>query len=129
MRIGLTAILAAAFAAALPSAALAQAGPPVRARQAFGQCLNRVVKDELPNKLDPDAVTARLKSACAAEANGFRTAWITYEVSMKARRSEAEQNADAQIDDYLQNAVDTYGDSVQPHERPKPDRGGGDRGS
>jgi hypothetical protein len=89
----------------------------VMPRRNFGTCLNKVVEQKMSDKLGEDAFKAAAKAACASEANSFRTAWVSYEVSMKTKRADAEQNANSQIDDYLTNAVDTYKESQTP---PKP---------
>jgi hypothetical protein len=97
----------AAGAAAAPS-------PPTMPRKNLGMCFNKVVESKMGDKLEPDAFKAAAVSACAAEENAFRTAWISYEVGMKTKRTDAEENANSQIADYLQNAVETYTESVKP---------------
>jgi hypothetical protein len=105
----------------LPVAMLmAAAGPAPTAmeRRAFGQCLSKFVHDKLEAKMDADAFKAAQKAACAQQEAAFRNAWIAYDISMKTRRSEAEENAASQVDDYLTNSADTYASSIAPPSRP-----------
>ena len=105
----------------LPVAMLmAAAGPAPTAmeRRAFGQCLSKFVHDKLEAKMDPAAFKAAQKAACAQQEAAFRNAWIAYDMSMKTKRSEAEENAASQVDDYLTNSADTYASSIAPPSRP-----------
>jgi hypothetical protein len=90
------------------------ANSTVLPRKNFGMCLNKVVEQKMSDKLADDAFKAAAQAACSNEANSFRTAWISYEVSMKTKRADAEQNANSQIDDYLTNAIETYKESQEP---------------
>src|SRR4051812_23862260 len=100
--------------------AAAGAGPvaPSHERQAFGQCLSRFVHDKLEAKLDAAAFKAAEKAACAEQEAAFRNAWVAFDVAMKTRRSEAEENAAGQIDDYFSNSADSYASSIAPPARP-----------
>jgi hypothetical protein len=105
----------------LPIAILmAAAGPAPTAleRRAFGQCLSKFVHDKLDAKMDAAAFKAAQKAACAQQEAAFRNAWVAYDVSMKTRRSEAEENAASQVDDYLSNSADSYASSIAPPSRP-----------
>ena len=105
----------------LPVAMLmAAAGPAPTAleRRAFGQCLSKFVHDKLEAKMDAAAFKAAQKAACAQQEAAFRSAWIAYDMSMKTRRSEAEENAASQVEDYLTNSADTYASSIAPPSRP-----------
>ena len=84
------------------------ANSTVLPRKNFGMCLNKFVEQKAEEKLAEDAFKAGAKTACAKEETSFRTAWVSYEVSMKTKRADAEQNANSQIDDYLTNAIETY---------------------
>ncbi|MDB5692611.1 MAG: hypothetical protein JWO81_1674 [Alphaproteobacteria bacterium] len=92
------------------------AGPvaPSQERRAFGACLSKFVHDKLEAKMDPAAFKVAQKAACAAQEAAFRSAWVSYDVAMKTRRSEAEENAASQVDDYFQNSADTYVSSTTP---------------
>jgi hypothetical protein len=96
------------------SGAAAAPTPPTMPRKNLGMCFNKVVEAKMSDKLEPDAFKTAATTACATEETAFRNAWIAYEVGMKTKRTDAEQNADSQISDYLQNAVETYSESVKP---------------
>lgn len=102
------------IALGLASGAPAAPSPPTMPRKNLGMCFNKVVETKMSDKLEADAFKAAAASACAAEESAFRNAWISYEVGMKAKRADAEENANSQIADYLQNAVETYTESVKP---------------
>jgi hypothetical protein len=90
------------------------ANATVLPRKNFGMCLNKVVEQKANDKLAEDAFKTAAKAACAKEETSFRTAWVSYEVSMKTKRTDAEQNAESQIDDYLSNAIETYKEMQTP---------------
>jgi hypothetical protein len=90
------------------------ASATVLPRKNFGMCLNKFVEDKASDKLAEDAFKTAAQAACAKEAAAFRTAWVSYEVSMKTKRADAEQNASSQVDDYLSNAIETYKEMQEP---------------
>jgi hypothetical protein len=104
----------------LPIAMMMAAAPaaPSQARQALGQCLSKFVHDKLEAKMDPAAFKAAAHTACAAQETGFRTAWVNYYVGMNTKRSEAEEIAGSQVDDYFQNSSDNYASTIAPPARP-----------
>jgi hypothetical protein len=108
------AMIALIVALGMSGAAPAAPAAPTMPRKNLGMCFNKVVEAKIGDKLAPDAFKAAAAAACTNEENAFRNAWIAYEVGMKTKRTDAEQNANSQIDDYLQNAVETYTESVKP---------------
>jgi hypothetical protein len=104
-------VLAAAMMMAASGAAPAA---PSLERKAFGLCLSKFVHDKLGDKMAAAAFKTALKTACATQQGAFRSAWVSYDVAMKTRRSDAEENADSQIEDYLQNSTDSYVSSTTP---------------
>jgi hypothetical protein len=82
--------------------------PPRAERSALLTCLSKITHDKVTDKMGVAKFTAAAKSACASQAAAFRTAWVSYDVAMRSRRSDAEQNADLQIEDLFQNAADIY---------------------
>ncbi|HEY1607279.1 MAG TPA: hypothetical protein VGF77_16950 [Allosphingosinicella sp.] len=102
------------LAAAMMMAASAAPQPPAAERHAFATCLTNFVHTKLNDKMDGAKFKDAAHTACTAQADAFRTAWINYDVAMRTKRSEAEENASGQVEDYLQNATDTYTDTVSP---------------
>jgi hypothetical protein len=102
------------LAAAMLMAGSAAPAAPSHERNALGQCLARFVHDKLNDKMDATAFKAAVKTACQPEQTAFRTGWVNYDVAMKTRRSEAEANADSQIQDYLQNSTESFVDAATP---------------
>jgi hypothetical protein len=106
-------------AAMLMAGSAAAPAAPSQERRALGMCLAKVVHDKLMDKMDAAAFKTAAHSACAAQENAFRTAWVNYDVAMKTRRSEAEENANGQIEDYFANSTDSYVSATGP-ETPRP---------
>jgi hypothetical protein len=79
-----------------------------QARRDYGACLSKFLKTQETKKIDTAAYKAAATTACAAQAEAFRRAWIAYDVSMKTAPSEAAQDAASQIQDYLDNSAETY---------------------
>jgi hypothetical protein len=102
------------LAAAMMMAAPAAPAAPSRERNALGTCLQKAIHDRLADKMNADAFKTAAKTACSAQATAFRAAWVSYDVAMKTPRTDAEQNADSQVEDYLQNTTDSYVDDVNP---------------
>jgi hypothetical protein len=102
------------LAAAMLMAGTAGPAAPSMERRALGACLTKFVHDKLSDKMDAVAFKAAAKTACAAQQTAFRTAWVSYDVAMKSSRAEAEENADSQVEDYLQNSAESYADATTP---------------
>ena len=100
--------------------AAAGAGPvaPSHERQVLSQCLSKFVHDKLDAKMDPAAFKTAAHAACAAQESAFRSAWVNYYVAMNTKRSEAEEIAGSDIDDYFQNSSDSYASTIAPPARP-----------
>jgi hypothetical protein len=77
-------------------------------RKQYSECLNKAVKKNLTDKTDPTSFPAAARTACAAEATAFKAALVTYDVKAGTRRTQAEQDANLQIEDYLNSALETY---------------------
>jgi len=107
--ISITLVTMLALAAAAPSA-----GPSGQARKAYSTCIQKVIKAKTPDKLDGDAFTAAVKSACAAEEAAFTKSLIDYDVATGLKRADAEEGARLQVEDYLVNASETYSTYATP---------------
>ena len=81
--------------------AAAQANPTVQPRKAYSSCLETFMRKSLDTKMDPAAFDEAVKPACTAQESAFRSASIAYDIKMGADRSQAEEDAEFQIDDYL----------------------------
>ncbi|HEX5182323.1 MAG TPA: hypothetical protein VFW19_04120 [Allosphingosinicella sp.] len=102
------------LAAAMMMAAPAAPQVPGAERHAYATCLTNFVHAKLNDKMDGAKFKDAAHAACSTQADAFRAAWVNYDVAMRTKRSEAEENAASQIEDYLQNATDTYTDTVSP---------------
>ena len=86
----------------------AQSGPPMEPRNEFADCLSRFSKAKEGEKLDEAVIRPALKSACAAEAEAFRSSIVKYDIKMGAKKASAEQNVWMEIEDYFTNSVESY---------------------
>ncbi len=102
------------LAAAMLMAGSAAPAAPLHERQALGTCLAKVVHDKVDAKLDAAGFKAAAHTACATQEAAFRSAWTNYYVAMNTKRSEAEEIAGSQADDYFQNEADSYASTVNP---------------
>jgi len=105
-------LLAAGMAGAPLDASMAQA------RREYGACLSRFMKTQETKKLDAAAYKAAALTACTAQSDAFRQAWIAFDVSMKTKPSEAAEDAASQIQEYLDNSTENYEQSFVPAPAP-----------
>jgi hypothetical protein len=96
------------LAIATALAAAQASGPALLPRKNYGACLNKFMKAKVSEKLDEAGFRSGAKTACAAEEAAFRDSLIAFDLKMKIKRAEAEDNASTQVEDYLVNAVENY---------------------
>jgi hypothetical protein len=106
----LSQVLSMVLSAAAPAAADQAAGAPNpnAARQAYSRCLSGLVKDDLRQKVAPDAFAPKLAAACKAEEAAFRAAIVRDDLARRVARAMAEQGAAEQVDELRVNAAETY---------------------
>ena len=102
-------------AAMMMAPGAAAPSPPGKERRDYGMCLSRFVHDKLSgDKMDAAAFKTAAHTACGTEEAAFRTSWVNYDVAMRTKRADAEENAASQIEDYLQNSAESYADAITP---------------
>ena len=105
--------------AAITSMALAAAAPPSgpsgQPRKIYGACLQKVIKAKATEKLSAEAFSAAAKAGCAGEEAAFVKSLVDYDVATGSKRAEAMESAQAQVEDYLANASDTYSTMNEPN--------------
>jgi hypothetical protein len=101
------------LAAALMLAGYAPPPPTIQAeaRKAYGACLRKFMNSKLAEKMDANAYRTAAKAACQTEEAGFRAAWISFDTGNGAKASEASQNANGQIDEYIDKSLSDYQDN------------------
>ena len=77
-------------------------------RDAFSKCLRDVTQQAKASKITVDAFPAFALEQCAAAEAKFKSALVTFDVSNKISRRQAEEDAKAQIDDYIASSKDNY---------------------
>jgi hypothetical protein len=90
-----------------------------QARQTYSVCLSTLLKSNLKEKIAPDAFEANLANACKNEETAFRTTSIGLDVSMGTTRTSAEQSANFDITDILENTKQRYKDYVETNTEPR----------
>lgn len=95
-------------AATIAAGAVQASGPPMEPRKTFNACLNKFMKANVEKELDDAGFTTGAKAACAAEEAAFRKSLVDFDIKMKIKRAEAEENASLQVDDYMLNTIETY---------------------
>lgn len=91
------ALLALAIAAAPPD-------PVLDAGRVYRDCLDKVTKRALREKLEPPRFEKEAGRACAANAQMFRDALIADDLKAGVGRTDAERNAAKEIHDMLELA-------------------------
>jgi hypothetical protein len=99
------------------------AAPPVanlnQARQTYSACLSTLMKSNLKEKVAPDAFDTTLSSACKAEEATFRSASVSTDVAMGVKRADAEQTANLDITDIVDNTKQRYKDYIETNTEPR----------
>jgi hypothetical protein len=90
---------------ALSSSAIQAQAP---ARKAYAACLSKYVQKAGSDNMAKDAFDAGLQSACTSEQQAFKAAIVADDMKRGAKRADAEEGAQLQIEDYLANARDSY---------------------
>lgn len=89
------------------------------ARQGFSACLGTLLRGNLRERVVPDAFESSLAQACKAEEAAFRHAVVTQAVAAGASRAAAEQNAQFEITDMIDNTKQRYRDYVETNTEPR----------
>lgn len=95
-------------------AASFQAAAAAEPRQKLVACLKNAGEEALKEKMPKDAFKPFAKTHCMVQVSTFRQSSVAFDIKLGAPRSRAEADAEAQIDDYLDRAVDRYDLMVNP---------------
>jgi hypothetical protein len=90
-----------------------------QARQSYSVCLSTLLKSNLKEKVAPDAFETNLTTACKTEESTFRNASVSLDVSMGTSRASAEQSANFDITDILENTKQRYKDYLETNTEPR----------
>ena len=83
-------------------------GPP----RDYSACLGRLIQERVSDRMSANAFTSTARRACASEERAFRQSAATYEIATGARRADAEERAEAEVQDLLNNAANVYSNSL-----------------
>lgn len=101
-----------AFAAAQPADMM------VKTRDEYATCLRKLMVEELDKKTDPAAFDKLLKSGCEKQESAFRSAVITADKADQMSDSDAQDDAQFQVEDYLDKFQSSYRDYLETNTRP-----------
>jgi hypothetical protein len=90
-----------------------------RARLDYTRCLRATMKTSLKEKIDVAAFEAAVVPACAAKAQVLRTAIVAADTAAGIKRTAAEENASADLEDILLNTRESYADYLTSNTLPQ----------
>ena len=90
-----------------------------QARQGYSVCLSTVLRTRLRERVAPDAFESSLAEACKAEESAFRNASVATDVAMGSARAAAEENAQFEISDMIDNTKQRYRDYFESNTQPR----------
>ena len=106
---------------ALSFIAIAAAQPAdlmIKSREAYTTCLRKFVTESLEKKMDPADFAKALKPACEKQEATFRNAVIAADKADKMSDEEANEDAQFQVDDYLDKFQNGYRDYLETNTKP-----------
>ena len=101
-----------AFAAAQPADMM------VKTRDEYATCLRKFMVEHLDKKTSPAEFDKALKPACDKQEAVFRTAVIAADKADKMSDADAQEDANFQVEDYLEKFQSSYRDFLETNTRP-----------
>jgi hypothetical protein len=90
-----------------------------QARQTYSGCLSTLLKTNLKDHMAPDAFDTALAQSCKTEETAFRNAVVVTDVATGTSRTTAEQGANFEITDMVENTKQRYKDYVETNTEPR----------
>lgn len=106
---------------ALSFIAVAAAQPAdlmIKARDDYTGCLRKFVTEGLDRKMDPAEFDKALQPACEKQETAFRNAIIAADKADKMSDADAQEDAQFQVEDYLDKFQNSYRDYLETNTRP-----------
>lgn len=89
-----------------------------KARQDYSACLRKLMIGHLEKKTAPDAFRKLVPQSCDKEKAAFANAIIAQDKADKMSDADAQEDAQAQIDDYVAKFQDGYIDYLESNTMP-----------
>lgn len=86
-------------------------------RQAFTECLKRASLTAAAQNVAADQYSLYASQQCAAAADSFKEALVSFDVKNGVKRAQATADAQLQVDDYVAMSAEKYADKAE--SRPK----------
>ncbi|MCF8708574.1 hypothetical protein [Rhizorhapis sp. SPR117] len=102
----------------LAVAAAQPADMMVKTRDDYATCLRKFVAASLDKKMDPIAFDKVLQPACEKQEATFRAAVIAADKADKMSDADAQEDAQFQVEDYLDKFQNSYRDYLETNTRP-----------
>jgi hypothetical protein len=90
----------------------------VKTRDDYATCLRKFTAVSLDKKMDPIAFDKALQPACEKQEATFRAAVIATDKADKMSDADAQEDAQFQIEDYLDKFQNSYRDYLETNTRP-----------
>src|SRR3546814_8181804 len=103
----------------MPMAAAAQpADTTAQPRDADATCLRKFMTSQLDKKTKPDEFDKALQPACEQQETAFRNAILAADKAEGMSDTDAQEDAQFQVDDYLEKFQNNYRDYLETNTRP-----------
>ena len=83
-------------------------------RMALMNCLKQASSQATAQKIAPDQYSAFAQQRCAASADSFKSALVSFDVKNGVKKSQATADAQLQVDDYLAMSAEKYQSRTAP---------------
>jgi hypothetical protein len=114
MMLGTTLIFAAALAAQ-------SAGSLDKARGDYLKCMRGFLYESVKAKMPDSEFDLAVKSACSTEQAAFHSAVIALDRADGVKAADAKENADMQVEDYIENFKEKFADYIATNTLPGKD--------
>lgn len=98
--------------------AAAQPADMIKARDSYATCLRKFMIANLDKRTAPAEFDKALKPACDKQEAAFRSAVIAADKADKMSDAEAQEDAEFQVEDYLDKFQENYRDFLETNTRP-----------
>src|SRR3546814_11458226 len=97
------------------AAAAQPADTTAQPRDAYATCLRKFMTSQLDKKTKPDEFDKALQPACEQQETAFRNAILAADKAEGMSDTDAQEDAQFQVDDYLDTFKNNYRDYLETH--------------
>src|SRR3546814_5870762 len=100
------------------AAAAQPADTTAQPRDTYANCLRKVMTSQLDKKTKPDEFDKALQPDCEQQETAFRNAILAADKAEGMSDTDAQEDAQFQVDDYLEKFQNNYRDYLETNTRP-----------